>query len=548
MEKKPSWIESPFGHKPAKQANTPPLAPPVLAEDGVPADWKVGDCILNEFDVTGIIGKGGMGTVYKINYHPWLSIDLIVKSPRPEIFAGEGGKENFIREAETWMGLRAHPHLVSCYFVRRLGGIPRIFAAYIDGGSLADWIRQRKLYEGGLEQMLDIAIQFAWGLHAAHEQGLVHQDVKPANVMLTAQGIAKVTDFGLARARAMTGKQEIKDKQAHQSILVSSRGMTPAYCSPEQVAGQKLSRKTDIWSWGLSVLEMFTGEVTWRIGAAAREALAEYKGQDPAIPMMPADLVDLLTRCFQMQPERRPATMLEVATELQAIYTRAVGRPYSREMPETAEQDVAILVNRGLFLAELGRPEEALAAYEQAIYLDPNPNHSSAYYYRGLALRNLGRPEEALVSFEQVIRLYPNYALAYYGQGLILQDLGRLEEALAAYEQAIRLGPNNADVYLDQGVVLQELGRLEEALAAYEQAIRLGPNNARAYYNHYNQGTVLQALGQFKEALAAYERAIRLNPNDADAYYNQGNVHQELRQLEEAEQAFRKARALRSQS
>ncbi|EFH80097.1 serine/threonine-protein kinase [Ktedonobacter racemifer] len=282
MEKKPSWIQSLFGHKSAKQANTPPLASPVLAEDGVPAYWKVGDCIFNEFDVTGIIGEGGMGTVYKINYHPWLSIDLVVKSPRPEFFAREGGKENFIREAETWMGLRVHPHLVSCYFVRSLGGIPRIFAEYIDGGSLADWIRQRKLYEGGLERalerILDIAIQFAWGLHAAHEQGLVHQDIKPANVMLTTQGIAKVTDFGLARARAMTGEQEMKDEQAHQSILVSSRGMTPAYCSPEQAAEQKLSRKTDIWSWGLSVLEMFTGEVTWRIGVAAREALAEYRG------------------------------------------------------------------------------------------------------------------------------------------------------------------------------------------------------------------------------------------------------------------------------
>ncbi|EFH80098.1 tetratricopeptide repeat protein [Ktedonobacter racemifer] len=95
---------------------------------------------------------------------------------------------------------------------------------------------------------------------------------------------------------------------------------------------------------------------------------------------------------------------------------------------------------------------------------------------------------------------------------------------------------------------LRTRGWAEEALAAYEQAIRLGPNNARAYYNHYNQGTVLQAIGQFNEALAAYERAIRLNPNDADAYYNQGNVHQELGRLGEAEQAFRKARALRSQS
>src|SRR5205085_1333981 len=109
---------------------------------------------------------------------------------------------DFEREAETWVNLGLHPHVVSCFYVRRLGGIPRVFAEYVAGGSLLDWVRQGKLYEGGpgraLARALDVVAQVARGLDFAHRRGLVHQDVKPANVMLTADGTAKVTDFGLA--------------------------------------------------------------------------------------------------------------------------------------------------------------------------------------------------------------------------------------------------------------------------------------------------------------------------------------------------------------
>jgi len=296
----------------------------------VPAIWQIGDVILDQYEVMSKLGEGGMGTVYKVHHRGW-SIDMAVKSPRPTIFAKEGGKENFTREAETWVNLGLHPHIVECYYVRTLGGIPRIFAEYLPGGSLADWIRSRRLYQGGhqqaLERILDIAIQFAWGLHAAHEQGLVHQDIKPANVMLTVEGVVKVTDFGLARARAMAGEQEHEESGGQRSILVSSRGMTPAYCSPEQAAGRALSRKADIWSWGVSLLEMFVGEVIWQSGILAREALTSHEPLDAAIPPIPAALVKLLAYCFQPLPEDRPATMLEVVATLQEIYTHGSGNP-----------------------------------------------------------------------------------------------------------------------------------------------------------------------------------------------------------------------------
>lgn len=229
---------------------------PETPETQVPLVWKTGDLILGQYEVIDLLGEGGMGTVQRVHHRGW-NIDLAVKSPQPGTFSREGGEENFVREAETWVKLDVHPHIVTCYYVRTLGGIPRIFVECVTAGSLADWIKSRRLYQGSqqaaLERMLDIAIQFAWGLHAAHEQGLVHQDVKPANVMMTGEGVAKVTDFGLARARVMAGDANSPVSSSQQSILVSSRGMTPAYCSPEQAEGRELGRKTDIWSWGPAV-------------------------------------------------------------------------------------------------------------------------------------------------------------------------------------------------------------------------------------------------------------------------------------------------------
>ncbi|HEU0105921.1 MAG TPA: protein kinase, partial [Vicinamibacteria bacterium] len=184
-------------------APPPPGAPvPTVVEAAPsaagPREWKTGDVVLGLYEVAGLLGQGGMGRVYRVHHRGW-GVDLAVKVPLKQALDAAGGVEAFEREAETWVNLPLHPYMVSCYYVRRLEGIPRVFAEYVDGGTLGDAIRARRLLT--LDTILDAAVQFAWGLHDAHEQGLVHRDVKPANVMMTAEGVAKVTDFGLAGAR-----------------------------------------------------------------------------------------------------------------------------------------------------------------------------------------------------------------------------------------------------------------------------------------------------------------------------------------------------------
>lgn len=361
----------------------PPMPAPEVAD---PQGWKVGDIILDLYEVKQIHTGGGMGLVYRVHHRGW-NVDLAVKCPRTNFFQTELQKENFTRECETWINLGLHPHIVSCYYVRTLGGVPRVFAEYVEGGSLKDWIDGKKLYEGSekeaLKRILDISIQMAWGLHYAHEQGLIHQDVKPANVLMSADGTAKVSDFGLAKARAAAG--ETVAAGAGHSILVSTGGMTPAYCSPEQANKQPLSRRTDIWSWGLSVLEMFAGGIFWRAGQAAAQALESYAEQGAAektLPPMPAGVMELLKRCFQQQPEYRPQNMGEVVEEIRRNYRNCFGSDYRRSEPKRVTLLADALNNRGVSMLDLGRNEDAEKFLKEALQSDSH--HPEATYNLGV--------------------------------------------------------------------------------------------------------------------------------------------------------------------
>ena len=303
---KPNWLNRMLGVRGGKQPSKQPVVSHPRQQcmtTGLDlpvnlclrATGRPGQILLDEFVVEGLLGEGGMGTVYLVRSRT-SGLAFAVKRAKA---LGDVTRRNFLAELQTWIGLPEHPNLVACRFFRTVGDEVLIFAEYVEGGSLSEWIRSRKLYEGGtraaLERMLGVAIQSAWGLHCLHELGLVHQDVKPGNVLMAGEGRAavhgvhaKVTDFGLARAKAAGGEGNIPG--LGQSILVSSGGRTPAYCSPEQAKGLAVTRKTDIWSWGVSVLEMFTGDVTWTSGQLAADVLEGYlrepqnQGVIPAMP------------------------------------------------------------------------------------------------------------------------------------------------------------------------------------------------------------------------------------------------------------------------
>ena len=313
--------------------------------------------LFGDMELVRELGAGGMGKV-----------DLYHSRSTGERFAVKRTKfrdwprqRNFLLELMTWYGLPRHPHIVECRFFRTLPNDQTgetdiaIFAEYVPGGSLADWIKSGKLYESGpekaLERILDIAIQFAWGLQAAHELGVVHQDVKPGNVLLSPPillpsqesadaPIVKTADFGLARARAMSGVAV-----PGQSAAVSAGFCTKEYCSPEQNAYDprlrpeeqviRLTRKTDIWSWAISILDMFTGEPNHCLGARAHRVTLK-EALTTSDPPIPNGMVESFTNASAKIQQSAWDNMAEIAEALCQVYQSELGHAYPRMPPARA--------------------------------------------------------------------------------------------------------------------------------------------------------------------------------------------------------------------
>jgi len=407
---------------------------PLQAADNI---WQPGQVILDTYEVKGELGKGGFGRVYRVHHKGW-NMDLAVKRA---LNLDEQGKQAFIDEAQKWIDLGLHPHIISCYYVRNIDGFPHTFAELAEGGSLESWIQggRHDLYAGDkqavLARILDIAIQFAWGLGYAHEQGLVHQDVKPQNALMTPDGTLKVTDFGLARA---------KSQSASGDVLVTSGGYTPAYCSPEQAAGMKLSLKTDIWSWGVSVLEMFNGGVSWMGGQVAASALESYLGRaqdEEDIPPMPDSVADLLRECFLEDPQARPRDMLKIAERLMVIYQQETGQTYFREIPNAIDLRADSLNNQALSMLEMGNDQKALEDWDLAIKSDSL--HLEAIYNLGLyrwraGLQSSSELENRLTAIKAA---KPENWRVDYLLGLVNLEKGNVENAKEILEEAEQRSP-----------------------------------------------------------------------------------------------------------
>lgn len=422
-----------------------------------PVRWGPGVVVAGLYEIGERRGAGGMGVVDRVRHLGW-GEDLAVKSPRRELWAGPDGTQAFLDEAKVWVDLPPHPHICTCHYVRMIDGVPRIFAEYVPGGSLAE-----ALWSGGIStvaEIVDVAIQMAWGLLAAHQAGVVHQDVKPANVLLAEDGTAKITDFGLARAQTRAEVHAHRPPAADGSgpMVTTHGGLTPAYASPEQLAGRPVGRPSDLWSWAVSVLELFIGQVTWRAGSVAGEALQSYlaEGAPPAgraapeRPAMPDAVAELLRECFTIDPTGRPTGMDVIAERLGEVYEAELGRRYPREAGATVVQLADGLNNKALSLLDLGQGDDAESCWEKALRADPR--HSNATFNRGiLQWRAAKITDRQLVDQLETVREADAGAgvtngLAQYLLGLVHLERGDGTAAAGLLREAARLAPADPEI------------------------------------------------------------------------------------------------------
>ena len=212
---------------------------------------------LGHYDVTALIGEGGMGQVYQAT-DTQLKRQVALKI-LPEAFAADPERlARFQREAEVLASLN-HPNIAQIHGLEEADGVRALVLELVEGPTLADRIKQGPI---PIDEALPIAKQIAEALEAAHEAGVIHRDLKPANVKVKADGTVKVLDFGLAKA---LDPNPTGDPSQSPTLTAAATQMgvimgTAAYMSPEQASGQTADKRSDIWSFGVVLYEMLTGQ------------------------------------------------------------------------------------------------------------------------------------------------------------------------------------------------------------------------------------------------------------------------------------------------
>jgi serine/threonine protein kinase len=348
------------------------------------AIFSKGTIILGTYRIDEMF-EGGMGVVYRARHLAW-GIDLAIKHSREGFLIAKQQRDGFEQECRLWTQIGLHPYVATCFYTRNIEETPCAFAEFVDGGSLRDWIASRRLYSGemdaALARMISVSVQTAWGLARAHQGELLHCDMKPGNVLMTIDGTAKVTDFGLAKLL--------------EGGVALAAGSTKVYASPEQVRTEPLTKATDVWSWAATVLEMFTGGICWEIGPAVGAALAEFGergAKGVGVSPMPRPVFDLLTRCLNWKPEERPESFSEIARELLEIYENLFNEPCDAQEPDLDIIASDSLNNRAVSLLDLGRVADAEALLEQALVNDPQ--HPEATFNLALIRQMRGEPVES---------------------------------------------------------------------------------------------------------------------------------------------------------
>ncbi|GEM_PF-1462849 len=493
--------------------------------------WAPGKVIDGLYLVKRVV-KGGMGFLYFVRHLRW-GVTLVVKSPLEK---GDNDQmlRRFLREADAWVDLDRHPNIATAFYVREYEGIPRIFIEYVDGGSLAQWIKGNE--KRALDTILDKALQCCEAMIHAHQKGLVHRDIKPDNVLLTTDGVVKVTDFGLVKTHtgsASNAKESAEGRAADEKpsfisqkeweTMASARALgTPPYMPPEQwIAADEADSRADIYSFGTMLFEMLCGRRPFE--KESDNTLAPivafqimHRFNAPPRPSqfrkdIPEELESLILACLEKEREKRPQSFTEVHSALLSIYEAQTGDSYRRRFTGKAELRSDDLNNRALSYIDLGRHEEAATFFQQAITLDPLSVAANV----NLILFSIERGTHSYVDIKKKFKVLTDgnmeNPVPLYYEALYEYEWGTPENAISMIEKALQKSPAQAVLHNFHGIVLRALNRLEEAQAAFTRAFSL-ERERNEYLRNY--GMALYERGFFKESAAAFAEGARRESQD----------------------------------
>ena len=513
---------------------------------------------LSHYDVIADLGAGGMGVVY-LAHDTRLDRDVAIKVLPTDRPLSQTARARFQREAMAASALN-HPNIITIYEVNSEGNTDFIVMEYVRGVTVASAVKKRKL---ALSEAIRYCVQIADALTKAHAAGIIHRDLKPGNIMVTEDGLVKVLDFGLAKfdPTMATAADGITDAEATNLFTLTQPGAvtgTVAYMSPEQARGERVDARTDIFSFGIVMFEMFSGHLPFT-GPNSIALLHNLHFSPPRDltqlrPDVPKPLVSLISRMLEKKAEKRIQTMAEVASELRRGAAGLVDGPVTWH-PSEATMDMArapgsfrrssrlhIWSAAGLVLLVLlagtaGWRWHRKPTPVQNAGTQEAPVEDNAYALYRRARQDLdhwdreGNVDNAIKVAERAVQIDPQSAASYaaLGEAYYLKNRANpdpqwMKLASEYANKAVALDSYLAAGHISLGLVKMESGDSAGAEKELRTAADLDPKSAAP---HRFLGKLYDKTSRDKEAVQELKRALQLDPNDWASYMELGlNAYQ----------------------
>lgn len=539
---------------------------------------------IGRYQIEAKLGQGGMATVYRAQ-DPHFGRNVAIKVLPHEFLDDATMRGRFEREARTIASLE-HPAIVSVYDFGEHDGQPYLVMRLMPNGSLADRLQRGPipLAESGriLQRILS-------ALEAAHTAGIIHRDLKPANILFDQYNEAYLSDFGLARPSAGIDHTTL-------TKMGSSMG-TPGYMSPEQIEGQELDPRTDLYAIGVIAFELLTGRRPYEADTATMVIVKQMTELPPPLaavnPDLPPAYEDIIARTITRTPQERVGSAADLADLCERALAATAASPSPPTRPaqhpsaptpthqpyytavETGQHTVAMpslpptpppvaarpwvkwlvggvaviglvllswfLFGRGEETAAITTPSPA-ATTQTTTSTTNTAGSSAAAEAEARASFDRGDLEAAVAQADACLAADPNRASCYQLRGYLHYLRGEAELALNDLNQAVTLNPRDLYSYETQGYVYLFLyDGPAEALTAFEQALAIDPTRAQA---HANVCAAHNNLGQNEQALAACQQCQTLDPNLALCYEMVAYTYRHMGDEAAAEQNWRKATEL----
>jgi serine/threonine protein kinase/Tfp pilus assembly protein PilF len=552
-------------------------------------ELATGTTFANRYQIIEELGKGGMGKVYKV-FDQEVQAKMALKLIKPEISTDKATIDRFRNELKIARDI-SHKNICRMYDLGREAGNYFITMEYVSGEDLKSFIRRaRQLVVG---TAIFIAKQVCEGLAEAHRVGVVHRDLKPGNIMIDKEGNAKIMDFGIARSIAVKG--------------ITGAGVmigTPEYMSPEQVEGKEVDKRSDIYSLGIILYEMLTGQVPFE-GDTPFTIGVKHKSEIPKDPrglnaQIPQDLSRLILKCLEKDKERRYQNADELRANLEKIEKGipTTERPIPKRKTVTSKPITVTLSRKKLLIPTVVIASVAIAAIIWFAYLKrggiPLPEQKrsiavisfenqtgdkaydnlskviqnllitnleqSGYFYvatwerlRDL-LKQMGKGDVEFIAPDLGFELCKMDSVG----AIVLGSFAKAGNVFVTNVQVLDVGTKNLlgtasskgegpDSLLNKQIdelsrqIARSIGLSERRIEAAKMQVRDVTTSSTEAYNYYLRGREEFTNFDWDGARQSFERAVELDPTFASAYLSLSRAQFVLNNARDSDEAIKKA-------